>query len=89
MSRDPTFAEWIEIIEDDYYPMNDVPGTALTRVLRAGGGWEWCLAIGLMGRPKLEFRGIDIDHLVQRALEALGDQSRAALISRQRLGLKL
>jgi len=44
-----------------------VQGTDLQRVLLAEGGRGWCLAIGLMGRPKYFFEGKTIEEAMQEA----------------------
>jgi hypothetical protein len=67
-----TFSEMIQALETATVRPGGVPGTTLTRSLKqVGHGMEWVLSLGEMTQPKREFRGAEIQDVVEEALRTL------------------
>ena len=48
-----------------------VPGTIIYRSMKPGRGFEWGVAIGVMGMPKQFFLGDSIEEAIQNAEKEL------------------
>ncbi len=62
MTNPRTLDERLQALEAIASP--SIPGTMLTRVLREGGGFQWCLALGRMSMPKAFFYGATVEEAV-------------------------